>query len=665
MLTVALVGNPNVGKSVVFNALTGLRQHIANFPRTTVEKKTGTMLYNRISIEITDLPGIYSLTAQTIDEIVSRDFILDQEPQLVVNILDASNFERNLFLTLQLMELQVPLVVCLNKSDLAETNGIAIDEKLLSEILGVKVIPLVAVKGLGIDELRNFIGESMETPVPAPKILPFPSKIEHSIKALEEILLQYSVDAHRLRDHTRWVAIKVLEEDTEMAERLTEKGFDGGLERAKIKAGLTDPPLEFANIRYKLIEDIIVQTVRKDQRPPRTRSDLLDDVLTHQFLGIPIFIVLMWLVFEFTFSIADPFMVLVEVIFFYVGEIISSIFTNDLAIVGEFLNGTLVDGIGSIVIFLPNIMFLFLAIAVLEDTGYIVRATFLMDKILTKFGLHGQSFIPMMLGFGCTVPAIMSARGLRSHTDRMVTIMVIPFISCGARLPVYIILSAAFFPASAPLVTLLLYFLGIIVAVGMALIFRKTVFTEEASSFIIEFPMYLIPKISSVGLKTWHNSKLFLRKAGGIIFMSITVIWLMDQIGLIKPLGSVVATVFAPFNLDWQLSAALLFGFVAKEVVVGSLGSMYLGDAGTESNLVSALQDPSISSLAGLPGHAFAYMVFVLLYVPCVATIGVIRSETNSWKWAGFVAVYTTLVAYIVALLTLFAFPLIAPVLGV
>ncbi|MFX0124817.1 MAG: ferrous iron transport protein B [Candidatus Hodarchaeota archaeon] len=661
----ALVGNPNVGKSVVFNALTGLRQHIANFPRTTVEKKTGIMLYKRISIEITDLPGIYSLTAQTIDEIVSRDFIIDQEPQLVVNIIDASNLERNLFLTLQLMELGVPIVICLNKLDLAESNGIVIDVKQLSEILGVTAIPLVAVKGKGIEELRDYIGTSFQKPVHPPKVLPFPLKIEETIQALVQILQYHSRDAHRLRDHSRWVAIKVLEEDVEIAERLTEKGFDGGLERAKIKAGLTDPPLEFANIRYKLIEDIIAQTVRKEQQTPRSRSDLLDDVLTHRFLGIPIFIVLMWLVFEFTFSIADPFMVLVEVIFYYVGEIISSIFTNDLAIIGEFLNGTLVDGIGSIVIFLPNIMFLFLAIAILEDTGYIARATFLMDKILTKLGLHGQSFIPMVLGFGCTVPAIMSARGLRSHMDRMVTIMVTPFISCGARLPVYIILSAAFFSKSAPLVTLLLYFLGIIVAVGMALIFRKTIFTEEVSSFIIEFPTYLIPKLSSVSLKTWHNSKLFIRKAGGIIFVSITVIWIMDQIGLIKPIGTAIAIFFAPFNLDWQLSAALLFGFVAKEVIVGSLGTMYLGDTGTESNLVSALKDSSISSLAGFPDHALAYMVFVLLYAPCVATIGVIRRETNSWKWAGFVAVYTTLVAYIIALLVLLVFPLVAPVLGV
>lgn len=665
MLTVALVGNPNVGKSVVFNALTGLRQHIANFPRTTVEKKTGVMIYKRISIEITDLPGIYSLTAQTIDEIVSRDFILDQEPQLVVNIIDASNFNRNLFLTLQLMELQVPLVVCLNKSDLAVSNGITIDAKQLSEMLGVTVIPLVAVKGQGMEELRKYIGKSIQKPVHPPQVLSFPSKIEKSIQVLTQILQQHSTDSHRLRDHVRWVAIKILEEDAEIAERLTEKGIDGELDRVKVNAGLVDPPLEFANIRYKLIEEIVAKTERKEQRLPRTRSDLLDDVLTHQFLGIPIFIVFMWLVFEFTFSIADPFMVLVEVIFYYMGEIISLMFTNDFTIVGEFLNGTLIDGIGSIVIFLPNIMFLFLAIAILEDTGYIARATFLMDKILTKLGLHGQSFIPMVLGFGCTVPAIMSARGLRSHTDRMVTIMVTPFISCGARLPVYIILSAAFFPASAPFVTLFLYFLGIVVAVGMALIFRKTVFTEEASSFIIEFPVYLIPKLSSIGLKTWHNSKLFLRKAGGIIFLSISVIWIMDQIDLIKPLGSTVAIVFAPFNLDWQLSAALLFGFVAKEVVVGSLGTMYLGDTGSESNLVSALQDPSISSLAGFPGHAFAYMVFILLYIPCVATIGVIRSETNSWKWAGFVAVYTSLVAYIVSLLTLFAFPLLAPVFGV
>ncbi|MHA1972012.1 MAG: ferrous iron transport protein B [Candidatus Hodarchaeales archaeon] len=665
MLTVALVGNPNVGKSVVFNALTGLQQHIANFPRTTVEKKTGIMLYQHVSIEITDLPGIYSLTAHSTDEIVSRDFILDQEPQLVINIIDASNFERNLYLTLQLIELQVPLVICLNKTDLAASQGIYLDSEKLSKILGVHVIEMVAVKGKGIDSLRHFIGEAIQTTSPPPKVLPFNSKIEDSISTLEKILHTYENTGHRLREHRRWIAIKILEDDEDILSRLKEKILNGRIFECKAQSGLKDPPLEFAEARYRLIEDIISQVLTSTQLEKRSKSDLLDDVLTHRFLGIPIFIILMWLVFEFTFSIARPFTLLIEIIFTYLGTIVSNLFPGDIAIVAEFLNGTIIDGIGSIVIFLPNIVFLFLAIAILEDSGYIARATFLMDKVLTRLGLHGQSFIPMVLGFGCTVPAIMSTRGLRSDTDRMVTILVTPFISCGARLPVYIIFSAAFFPNSASLVTFSLYLLGIVVAVVMALILRKTIFSERASSFVIEFPAYLIPKLSSVGFKTWLNSKMFLRKAGGIIFVSVSAIWIMDKLGLIKPLGVVFSIFFAPFNLDWQLSAALLFGLIAKEVVVGSLGTMYLGNSSTESSLTTVLQDPSISSIAGSPAHAFAYMVFVLLYVPCVATISIIKHETNSWKWALFVVVYTIIVAYTASLLALFSFPLIAPIFGV
>ncbi|MFW9996213.1 MAG: ferrous iron transport protein B [Candidatus Odinarchaeota archaeon] len=675
MLTIALSGNPNAGKSVIFNALTGLNQQVSNFPRTTVERKNGTMELEEIGYaQITDLPGIYSLTAQSLDEIVSRDFIIDQRPELLVNIVDASNLDRHLYLTIQLIELQVPMIVCLNKLDIASSNGLEIDCVKLAEILGVPVIPMIATAGEGINRLRELINntlkDSREHYIELAKDMTYSPQLESVIQEVMAVLEEQGGEDHRFKEHSRWMAIKYLEDDQDIIQRIEKADINGNLAKIRSAAGIDDPALEFANQRYQKIDNILSRVVSAPITRQESVTELLDDVLTHKWVGIPIFIFMMWMVFEFTFTIGDPFMELIELLFYYFGEFISMMFSSDIvvsvigvtgsSIVIDFIQGTIVDGVGSVIVFLPNIVILFIAIALLEDSGYMARAAFNMDRVLSSFGLHGQSFIPMALGIGCNIPGIMATRGMRSRADRLITIFITPFMSCSARLPVYVILAGAFFTGYEGTIILFMYLLGILVAIFMAFIFRQTLFRQEASPFLMEFPVYLRPELKSVGLKSWVRAKMFLRKAGHIIFLSVAVIWMMNEIGLIKPIGKIMQIFFFPFNLDWQLAAALLFGFVAKEIVVGGLGTMY-GDL-SEGNLQTYLAESS--PLAGLPGTAFAYMVFVLLYMPCVATIGAVRGETNSWKWTAFVAAYTTSVAYVVALLAMFAFPLFGGLLG-
>lgn len=667
VLTVALVGNPNVGKSAIFNALTNLNQNVSNFPRTTVERKEGSMDIPGFGFcKISDLPGIYSLTANSLDEIVSRNFIIDQKPELVINIVDSSNLEHHLYLTVQLLELQVPMIICFNKIDIAEKMGIKIDYDKIGELLGTPIIKTIAYERTGIKELRKMIKTTLKSVTKhhreLPEIMILPSNIEEPLKELSSCFKTQKEESHRFSEHSRWMAIKYLEGDSDIINRVEKAKINGKVKDIVKETLISDPPLEFAKQRYSIVEKILKPTVKQPEITRTSVTELLDDILTHKWLGIPIFITMMWLVFQTTFALGEPFMLLVELIFYYFGNAIEVIFGSpEISPITAFLHGTVVDGLGSIVIFLPNIVILFLAIAVLEDSGYMARAAFNVDRILSAFGLHGQSFIPMALGIGCTIPAIMSTRSIRGESDRLITILVSPFISCSARLPVYVLFAGAFFPGNEGNVIFSLYLLGIIVAIIMALIFRKTLFREQISPFLIEFPPYLRPRLNAIVLKAWVNAKLFLRKAGYLIFLSVSIIWIMNELGLVEPLGKVMQPFFSPFGLDWQLSASLLFGFIAKEVVVGALGTMY-GDI-PEGNLTDYLAESS--PLAGNPAAALGYVVFVLLYLPCVAAIGAIKGETNSWKWTMFSIAYTTIVAYIAALIVMLTFSFYSGIFGV
>lgn len=670
MAKIALIGNPNVGKSVIFNELTGLHQTIANFPGCTVEKKEGVLYRQDRNIEVIDLPGIYSLTPHSIDEKISRDYLIENKPDLVVDVIDASNLERNLYLTVQLIELGLPIIIVLNMIDLAEGKGISIDIDQLQKQLGIPIIPTIASQGKNIETVKEEICYNLANP-PQPKPLNWPKKFEESIQILSKELKPYE---HEIEKNfpTRWLAISLLEEDETAWTIAEELGINRQRLEPKVNEIINeklegDGVLAFVDARYDIINSFLkgVQRTQIDKR--WVLSDMLDEVLTHRILGIPIFLAIMWGVFQLTFTVGAPLVRLIEVLFDYLGDLVflltdlmDGVAGNGHNPISEFIVGALIDGVGSVVVFLPYIAILFFAIAILEDSGYLSRVAFLMDKLMTKIGLHGHSFIPLLLGFGCNVPAIMATRAIKDKNARMTTIMINSFMSCGARLPVYILIAGTIFPAFAGLVTLGLYIGGIVVAILVAWALRKSVFQGETSDLVIELQPYTIPTPKSVFIKMWNQIKSFLKKASTIIFAAVAIIYLLNVAGILEYLGKAVAYMFWWMKMSngesitWEYGAALISGLVAKEVVVGTLGTL-LNFTSTDPG------DPSLQSTIGLLGPAagIGYLVFILLYAPCVATLAVIKQETNSWKWMWFSLLLTTVVAYAFAALAYFTARLI------
>jgi ferrous iron transport protein B len=596
--TVAVIGNPNVGKTVIFNSLTGMRQHVANWPGVTVEKKEGFLKHLGKRIKVVDLPGTYALAADSLDEKISRDFILNQKPDLVVDILDASNLARNLNLTLQLIEMETPLLLVLNKKDMACCKGMEIRSGRLSEMLGVQVVETVATKGEGIEELKDMIAELVENPQ-KPKKIRY-GELEKEIKKRKE----------------RWEAIHEMEDESSIMQA-----------------------------RYKKIKEIISETFRKEHEVSTT-TDKLDKLFLNKFLALPIFLLLMWGLFHFSYTLSAPFSNLIEQGVSLVGELagasISSPWIRSLVVEG------IVGGMGFILIFIPPIAFLFLALSWLEDSGYLPRAAFFMDRFLSKMGLHGRAFIPMLMGMGCNVPAIMATRSLKNEKDRMVTILVNPLISCSARLPLYVLLAGAFFPKSVGSIIFSLYSLGFVLAISVAWILRKTLFKGKAEPFMLELPDYQLPRLGDVVLKTWQNVAEFLKKASTFLLAGVLIIWFLNShpwgAGLensyLVTAGKALEPVFRPLGFGWKENVALVSGFAAKELVVGTLGTIH--SVSTE-NLGGALA----SSMDALT--AYALMVFVLIYTPCLAVLWAIKKETGSWKWVLFSVVYSTLLAYLMA----------------
>ena len=664
MANVAMIGNPNVGKSVVFNALTGLRQKVANFPGCTVEKKEGVCeLPDKTEIQITDLPGIYSLTPHSIDEKIARNYILEEKPDLIIDVIDASNLERNLYLTMQLKELGARIIIVLNMMDLARGKGIKVYAEKLSKFLGVPVVPTVASKGIGFDELKNQISKVLETGFDGEPLL-FSNATGEAISTVaEEIssLLGKKYSAN-------WLAASLLENDEVAWEFAKPFGITKEKFLEKINEQIEtklngDGMVAITDARYSLIRNFIDEVQKTTESKRWTLSDALDEVFTHKIWGIPIFIVVLWGVFQFTFSFGDPFIGLIEMIFGYLGDLILLIHNGAFA---QFIVGTFIDGVGSVLVFLPNIILLFLAISFLEDSGYLSRVTFIMDKLMTKIGLHGQSFIPMLMGFGCNVPAIMATRSIKNENDRMTTIMVNGFMSCGARLPVYILFAGAFAVTlgSPSTITLSLYLGGIVIAIFTAWTLRHTLFRGEGAPFIMELQSYTVPTAKNVSLKTWDRSKSFLKKASSVIIIAVAVIWLFDNVSLyvesidanrsiLQEIGSLISYLFWWMKTDgkllgWEFGAALLFGLIAKEVVVASLGTSLLDNPDLPED------DPTLQGAITLgmgPAAALAFMVFSLLYAPCVAALGAIKSETNSWKWMFFNILLTTAIAYVCAII--------------
>jgi len=646
-IRIALTGNPNVGKTTLFNALTGSRQHVGNWPGVTVEKKTGRINRNGYEIEVVDLPGTYSLTAYSADEIIARNFLLDEKPDVVVQVVDATNLERNLYLTTQLSELRVPVVIALNMADMAEAQGDAIDRARLSEFLEIPVVRTVGTRGEGLDTLLEAAIKEAKTSPHHEHTVGYGDDAEAKIVTLVDAL---SADRNLAKRYPlRWLAVKLLEGDENVASKVREGPASVRVQSILSSIDADEYEAVMADKRYEAIAAILPQVHRTDPKGT-TFSDMVDRVVTNRYLGIPIFLALMWGAFELTFTVATPFMTAIDTLVVWLAEL--AVASIEPAWLGSLIGDGIISGVGAVLIFLPNIFILFLILAFLEDSGYLARAAFIMDRPLYAIGLPGKAFIPMLIGFGCNVPAIMATRSIESEKDRLLTILVNPFMSCSARLPVYVLFAGAFFGAQAGGVMFFLYVLGIVVAIVSAKLFRSTVLPGDVSPFVMEMPPYRLPTAMTSLMHMWSRGSMYLRKAGTIILLGAMVVWALASFpygveygsaeSFAGMLGHLIEPLVAPLGFDWKVAVALIFGFLAKEVVVGSLGVLY--GTGEETLSEALLADPGLSAATAL-----ALMVFVLLYMPCVAALGVIKKETGSWKWTGFAVAYGIVVAWVLA----------------
>ena len=656
----ALAGNQNSGKTTLFNSLTGSNQHVGNFPGVTVEKKEGQIQKHR-DMTLVDLPGIYSLSPYTSEEVVTRDFILKEHPAAIINIVDATNIERNLYLSLQLMELSIPMVIALNMMDEVRASGNSIDVCKLSELLGVPVVPISASKNEGITDLMDAVKKLVAEGKP-PQKLDFCTGAVH--KAIHSI-------AHIIEDHARsagypvrFAATKLVEGDRPMLDALHIDKADVHIIRhivGEMENELhTDREAALADMRYCYIEGLCRDCmVKHRETKEQIRSEKIDRILTHKYFGIPIFLSIMLVIFWLTFSVLGaPLQNLLDWGIGFLTDRFSSLLVS--ANVSEWLRSLLIDGVcagvGSVLSFLPIIVLLFFFLSLLEDSGYMARVAFVMDKLLRKIGLSGRSFVPMLIGFGCSVPAIMSTRTLPSERDRKMTIVLTPFMSCSAKLPIYGMITMAFFPKNSGLVMISLYILGMVVAVLSGLLLKSTVFKGNPVPFVMELPAYRMPSPRSVVLLMWSKAKDFIRKAFTIIFLAAIVIWFLQSFdwslnivpdsthSILASIGRVVSSIFIPLGFnDWRASTALITGLTAKESVVSTL-----------TVLTGAANDAQLSQILHTifsPLSAYAFLAFTILYMPCVAAFAAARRELGSTRSAVLAALYQTGVAYLVGLL--------------
>lgn len=666
---IALAGNQNSGKTTLFNRLTGSNQHVGNFPGVTVERKEGTIKSYK-EATLVDLPGIYSLSPYTSEEVVTRDFILEGHPDVLINIVDATNIERNLYLSLQLLELEIPMVIALNMMDEVNASGNSIDVKKLSDKLGIPVVPISAGKNEGIFDLIDTLKKTVKEIKPKQsddEVLKMPQfdfcsgEVHRAIHAIAHIVEDH---ARRLQYPLRFTATKLVEGDELIEQALAlhqdDRDIIDKIVQSMEQALGLDREAALADMRYTYIEQLVKEcVVKRNETLAHVRSEKLDRIFTHKYLGIPVFIMIMLAVFYLTFGpIGGTLKALMEEGVGYVIDALSAFLVS--VGVSDWLHALIIDGIcngvGSVVSFLPLIVVLFFFLSLLEDSGYMARVAFVMDKALRKIGLSGKSFVPMLIGFGCSVPAIMSARTLSSERDRKMTIIVTPFMSCSAKLPIYGMITAAFFPEHTALVLIAVYGLGILVAIVSALLLKRTVFQGEPIPFVLELPNYRIPDARSVVLHMWEKAKDFLVRAFTIIFVASILIWFLQSFdftlhmvadsgeSMLAQLGTWLSHIFAPLGFeDWRASTALVTGITAKESVVSTLS--VLTNATSDAGLSAALMN------IFTPVSAFAYLCFTVLYMPCVAAFAATKRELGSMKEAMFTALFQTGVAYIVALI--------------
>jgi ferrous iron transport protein B len=671
-ITVAFVGNPNSGKSSLFNLLTGARQHVGNYPGVTVERKEGYCTYDGCEIRCVDLPGTYSLTAYSTEERIARGFLLEQGPDVVVNVIDASNLERNLYLGTQLIEMNAPLVFAFNMSDLAQRRGMVFDLEHLSQLLEARIVPTVGNQGAGRTALLEaIVAAARAGRKPRIHQVGYGAEIEEEVARLERIIAERET-ALAEKYGARWLAVKLLEQDEEIGARVKDREV---LEAARRSGdhlrGIfhDEPEMVLADRRYGFISGACQETIRNSVERRHDTSDTIDALVTHRLLGLPIFLGLMYAVFSLTFTAGRYPMRWLEMLFGWSAMTVNALWPADTAL---WLRSLLVDGVisgvGGVLVFLPNILLLFLAIALLEDSGYMARAAFVMDRIMHKIGLHGKSFIPMLIGFGCSVPAIMATRILENRRNQLTTILVIPLMSCGARLTIYALFIPAFFaPAWQGPVLWLIYVVGIVLGVLSAKVLRLTLFRGETMPFVMELPPYRMPTAKAMLIHTWQRAWMYLRKAGTLILAASIILWAAAnypkpprealaglsiagaqqqtlQSSLVGRLGRVVAPVLKPLGFDWKIGTALIGALPAKELFVAQMEIVYAVGSGSDHMLdVQTRLQADYTALTG-----FCVMLFCLISAPCLATVAMTRQESGSWRWALLQFFGLTALAYVV-----------------
>jgi ferrous iron transport protein B len=688
-LVIALAGNPNAGKTTIFNSITGSRQHVGNYPGVTVEKKEGKIKCGDYEITIVDLPGTYGLSAYSPDELVSRKVIIEERPDLIINIVDASNLERNLYLTCQLKELEVPLLLVLNMADVAERSRI-IDYALLEKLLGIPTIRSVGSKNEGTGEILKeaikIVEKKRENPE---RTVRYRHEIEDELVRLQALMSgngqkrlaiaassdtsSHAVPAYPLR----WLAVKLLENDQEIKNIFASVNPKLLLEVDKSRESIQkiigdDPETCLVEDRYAFIRGVCHEACKVKASDRLSITEKVDNIFLNRVLGIPIFLGIMWLLFQLTFTLGAPPMDWIDAGVSALSGWVQANMAEGL--LRSLLVDGIIGGVGGVLVFLPNIVLLFLGIALLESTGYMARAAFVMDNIMHRAGLHGKSFVPMLIGFGCSVPAIMATRTLENPRDRLVTMLVTPLMSCGARLPVYTLLIAAFFsPQAGGNVLFSLYLIGIILAILMARVFRTFLLPGDTEPFVMELPIYRMPTLKYLFIHMWERTWLYLKKAGTIILAMSILMWglftfpMTDAQGkdFANPaaqlensyagkVGKAAEPLISPLGFDWKIGVALVSGLGAKEVVVSTMGTLYSIE---DAEALAMEEDSAVKGFAQrvkeqsgfTPLVAYILMLFTLIYVPCLATIAVIKRETNGWKWPLFTVGYTIALAWVVS----------------
>lgn len=670
-ITVALVGNPNCGKTSFFNFATGLREKVGNYSGVTVSSKTGTFHHNNYTIHMVDLPGTYSLTEYSPEELYVRSYLAEQKPDIVLNVVDAGNLERNLFLTTQLIDQNPPMLMALNMFDELERSGAQLDLQQLSAMLGFPIVPTVAKEGKGINEVLEAIIAIYEHNEQVTKHIHinYGEDVERCIRQVRQVLDRHGASLPIYCD--RYAALKLLEGDKSMGEAVNMAQNHEEIQEVATQCRerleheyRTDISTIISDLKYGFIRGALSETYQSGDDKKKQLGYALDVVLTNRWLGIPVLLLFLWLMFQATFSIGAYPQGWIEQGVVLLGEWIRGLMPagmfNDLLVDG------IISGVGGVLVFLPNILILFFFISLLEDTGYMARAAFIMDKFMHKIGLHGKSFIPYIIGLGCGVPAIMATRTLENPKDRILTILTIPFISCSARLPVYLLFVGAFFPKNQGLVLMSIYLIGVVVAILTSLLVNKVAFKKATDQFVMELPPYRFPTLRNILVHMWDKSVMYIKKMGTVILLASVIIWALGyfphhteqttkqqqvEYSLIGRLGHAIEPVVQPLGFDWKMGVSLCTGLAAKEIIVSTMGVLYgADDSGENTAMLSQKLKESVDAAGEpffTPLKAYCFLLFILLYMPCFAAVSAVAKEAGR-KWAAFAVGYTTLFAWIV-----------------